>query len=134
MSAITDSARGRECLLRLPGVCCGDAAKTVWAHSNSSRHGKGGALKAHDVFGCYACYDCHMVFDGQYARPAGLTKAMVERLFAVAMVKSQSILIGLGLWDGKTIPARSKGRPAKSKKIPVAGMTPLQRAYLKASA
>jgi len=127
MSAITDSAHGRECELKLPGVCCGDPEKTVWAHSNSHRHGKGGALKAYDQNGCYACYFCHMVYDRQYARPAGLTLAMVERAFAVAMARSQTILVRLGLWDGKNNAPRSQSRPAKSKKIPVRGLSHLQR-------
>lgn len=127
MSAITDSARGRECELKLQGVCCGDPEKTVWAHSNSHVHGKGGALKAYDHNGCYACYYCHMVYDRQYARPSGLTLAMVDRAFAVAMARSQSVLIYLGLWDGMSNAPRAQKRPAKSRKIPVVGQSMLQR-------
>lgn len=127
MSAITDSAQGRECEMRLPGVCCGDPEKTVWAHSNSHVHGKGGALKAYDQFGCYACYQCHMVYDRQWSRPAGLTQLMVEFMFSVAMTRSQHILVQLGLWDGKSNAPRSQARPAKSKKIPVHGLSHLQR-------
>jgi len=127
LSAITDSARGQDCQLRLPGVCNGNPETTVWAHSNSAEHGKGGALKAFDQNGCYACYACHMVYDRQYPRPAGLSLLDVLHLFLHAMQRSQKILVRRGLWDGVSDVPRSKKRPAKSRKIPVTGRSALQR-------
>lgn len=49
------------CLLRLP--CCegGDAGEP--AHSNQSKHGKGGAMKAHDCFHVPGCRACHRELD-----------------------------------------------------------------------
>lgn len=35
----------------------------VAAHSNQSRDGKGGALKAHDYRVAYCCFECHGVID-----------------------------------------------------------------------
>lgn len=52
-------ARGKPCLLQIPGVCNNDPATTVACHSNASYHGKAGARKAddqHTVWGCYACH------------------------------------------------------------------------------
>jgi hypothetical protein len=56
---LRDSAKHESC------VSCGANDGTiVWAHSNSSRHGKGAGLKAHDLFGAYLCYRCHTNYDG----------------------------------------------------------------------
>jgi len=61
---ITKSARGETCTLRLPG-CDGGGETTVWAHSNYSEDGKGKGVKADDIFGCYACDNCHGILDGR---------------------------------------------------------------------
>lgn len=127
MSKITDSARGMECQMLLPGICVGGTETTVWAHSNSYSDGKGRSLKAHDHCGAYACYQCHAVYDRQMTRPAGMTHEMVELLFTKAMRLSQSILVRLKLWDGVSIPERARSKPAKSRKIPVTGLSALQR-------
>jgi hypothetical protein len=49
------------CYLNLPGVCEGGAGEP--AHSNQSKHGKGGSIKAHDCFVVPACRACHREFD-----------------------------------------------------------------------
>jgi hypothetical protein len=55
---LTQSAKHESC------VSCGaDDGTIVWAHSNSQKHGKGMGIKAHDLFGCYLCHECHRVFD-----------------------------------------------------------------------
>ena len=38
-------------------------SSVVWAHSNLYNHGKGGARKAHDCFGFFACHQCHSMID-----------------------------------------------------------------------
>lgn len=62
--AVLDLARGRECLLCVPGVCqdrCGET--TVACHSNMSRHGKAGARKADDFWSVWGCAACHEWLD-----------------------------------------------------------------------
>jgi RNA polymerase subunit RPABC4/transcription elongation factor Spt4 len=55
---LTQSAKHESC------VSCGaDDGTVVWAHSNSSKHGKGMGIKAHDLFGAYLCSKCHYIFD-----------------------------------------------------------------------
>jgi hypothetical protein len=49
-----------SCTLELPG--CEHTAGEP-AHSNQSRHGKGGSLKAHDCFFASACRSCHREID-----------------------------------------------------------------------
>ncbi|QKQ51100.1 DUF1364 family protein [Achromobacter denitrificans] len=46
--ALLALAKGMPCKIRVPGVCCGDRQTVVACHSNQSRHGKAGWLKAHD--------------------------------------------------------------------------------------
>jgi len=81
MSKIRDSARNEDCTIRLPLVCSFDPAQTVLAHPNTHRAGKGGAKKAADELGAYACYCCHMVIDGQHALPRHMTREEVELAF-----------------------------------------------------
>lgn len=55
---LRDSAKHESC------VSCGKNDGTiVWAHSNTQRHGKGTGIKAHDIFGCYLCHNCHADYD-----------------------------------------------------------------------
>lgn len=56
-------ARGRYCLLRIPGICCGRHDTVVACHSNSSDHGKGGARKADDQWTVWGCWNCHCWLD-----------------------------------------------------------------------
>lgn len=61
---LTDSAKYESC------VSCGaDDETIVWAHSNLLRHGKGTAIKAHDLFGAYLCHFCHNLYDVEWAGP-----------------------------------------------------------------
>lgn len=58
---LLDLAYELGCQLQLPGICEGGPGEP--AHSNQSRHGKGGALKAHDCFFASACRSCHREID-----------------------------------------------------------------------
>lgn len=60
------ACRGEECYLLVPGVCCsvGWAHESVVdCHSNQSKHGKGGALKAKHEFTVPGCAPCHAWLD-----------------------------------------------------------------------
>lgn len=56
-------ARGKRCLLQVPGVCNCDPKTTVAAHSNWSIHGKSGARKADDIYVVNSCSACHTWLD-----------------------------------------------------------------------
>jgi hypothetical protein len=60
---VLDSARGQPCAARFPGICNGNAETTVWAHLNGAAFGKGTSIKAHDVLGFHACFNCHRYYD-----------------------------------------------------------------------
>lgn len=57
---LLDLAYAIPCQLNLPG-CDGGVGEP--AHSNQSRHGKGGSIKAHDCFFASGCRSCHREID-----------------------------------------------------------------------
>lgn len=68
------------CMLRFPG-CEGGAGEP--AHSNQSKHGKGGALKAHDCFHIPACRSCHRELDQGRSMERELKFAEWDRAFGL---------------------------------------------------
>lgn len=116
MSKITESARMESCTLRLPGVCRNDRETTVWAHENVLPGGKalGKKLARVDHRGAYACYRCHMILDGQAARPPGLSRDFVLTRFAAAMTESAELLKAKGLWPTDEFLERRPVRAAKA--------------------
>ena len=77
--AVLDSARGQPCSFRFPGICGGDPETTVWAHLNGARFGKGAGIKAHDILGGHACFQCHAYLDvGHGTKPILDNETMLE--------------------------------------------------------
>jgi hypothetical protein len=66
---LRESAQGKDCQLRIPGVCNGNPETVVWCHLNGQEYGKGMGHKAHDLFGFYGCSACHDVYDGRARIP-----------------------------------------------------------------
>ncbi len=97
MSKITESARGEDCQVRLPGVCSFDPTQTVWAHANGAAAGKGMGHKSPDALGAYACYSCHMVIDGHLPLPADLSREDVLIAFHEGHQRSFIKLLEKGL-------------------------------------
>lgn len=56
-------AAGKECYLRLPGICNYDPASTVLAHIRRGNTA-GGGMKPADINGTPLCSACHAVYDG----------------------------------------------------------------------
>lgn len=86
-NAIRKSAKGEDCTVRLPG-CPHDPEQTIWSHYRGGAGGKGGALKASDVAGAYACTHCDAVYDGQRPRPDGMTKDAVDLAWLEGHIRS----------------------------------------------
>lgn len=91
MSKLTKSARDQECQIRIPGVCNHDTTTTVLAHLN----GGGMAYKHSDIHGAYSCSRCHAVVDGE--KQDDWTPDMLKLFHHEAMVRTQNIMLGLGL-------------------------------------
>lgn len=62
-AVLLEMARGRPCLILVPGLCNHRLDTTVACHSNSSRHGKAGARKADDQYTVWGCAACHLWLD-----------------------------------------------------------------------
>ncbi len=58
---LRESARGRECTLRIPGHCNHDASTSVLAHAPFG--GRGIGVKASDAHAVIACAGCHDALD-----------------------------------------------------------------------
>lgn len=68
--ALLAMARGKPCLLQVPGVCNGDPRTTVACHSNLGIHGKAKARKADDHYSVFGCSSCHAWLDTSGAAKA----------------------------------------------------------------
>jgi hypothetical protein len=93
--ALLDLAKGMPCKLQVPDVCCGDAATVVACHSNQSRHGKAGWLKAHDWATAWGCATCHAYID---QNQTGATYEEKVALWEAGFKETRLTLIVLGLW------------------------------------
>ena len=59
-------AEGRECQVRIPGVCNNDRNTVILAHVNEkSVVGAGMGMKVDDAFGAICCHACHDAIDGR---------------------------------------------------------------------
>ena len=61
MSKLRQSARGRDCQVRIPGTCKNDTSTTVLAHLNGGGMGR----KRKDIHAAFCCGACHDVVDGR---------------------------------------------------------------------
>ena len=62
MTNLREAARGRDCMVRLAGVCNFDPATTVLAHYRLAGI-SGMGMKAPDEIGSWACSACHAYVD-----------------------------------------------------------------------
>jgi hypothetical protein len=99
VSKITESARGEQCQIRIPGVCTGNPESTVWAHANGSAAGKGIGMKSPDILGSYACQACHDEYDRRNRKSFrfGHRREDVELWFWQGHARSICILLDKGL-------------------------------------
>lgn len=94
MSKITDSAHGKDCLIRLPG-CSHNPEETVHAHLRMSTTGMG--QKEIDLLGARACMYCHDCVDMRRRPPAGYELRDVEIAFHEGIFRTQQALIEEGI-------------------------------------
>jgi hypothetical protein len=95
MSKLTKSAKGRNCTIRLPGVCNHYNETVVLAHINGVRFGHGVGHKVNDLHGAYACSACHDIVDGRFK--THYTKEELKLAHYEGMIETQMIMIAEGL-------------------------------------
>lgn len=89
---LTKAARGRECQIRLPGVCNGNPETVVLAHYRLSGT-CGTGIKPNDLQGAWACSACHDACDG---RGGDFERDYVRLAHAEGVMRTQDLLIKEG--------------------------------------
>ena len=87
---LRDSARGRECQIRLPGICNHNPETTVLCHLNGGGMGR----KNSDLLAAFGCSACHDEVD---RRTRLLDSAIVSLAHYEGVVKTQQIWMDEGL-------------------------------------
>lgn len=88
MSKLTDEARGRDCQIRIPGICNRNPETTVAAHYRLAGT-CGTAIKPDDTQAAWTCSACHDEVD----RRTRLIDANDARLMhAEGVMRTQEIL------------------------------------------
>lgn len=102
MSKLTESARGQDCQIRIPGVCNFDPETTVLAHLPGGGMGK----KQPDWMGAFACSACHDAIDGRTRPPGRWTRHGADLdYYRIAhyegVIRTQAIWFEMGLLEVK---------------------------------
>ena len=92
MSKIRKAARGRECQVRLPGLCNGNSETVVLAHYRMAGI-CGTGMKPHDLLGAWACSACHDEID---RRTRQIPAEDARRYHLEGMVRTLATLIAEG--------------------------------------
>ena len=90
---IRKSARGQDCTVNIPGVCCYVPETTVYAHATVLPPTGIMGGKQNDVLGgYYACHSCHDKMDGRtFDAPSKEDKLFYEYR---AVVRTWRIILG----------------------------------------
>lgn len=91
MSKLRESARGQDCLVRLPGVCNRNPETVVLAHLG----GGGMGMKRKNHEGAFCCYNCHQVLDGAANSQFSPNELKLFHLEGVMRTQIEWIKIGL---------------------------------------
>jgi hypothetical protein len=87
MSALTDYARGKDCEIRVPGVCNFNPETTVACHVPlMGNHGTG--FKPMDLHIAFGCSDCHDAVDRR--RFLELDRDFVRQCHVEGMMRTQA--------------------------------------------
>ncbi|MDA5482163.1 DUF1364 domain-containing protein [Yersinia intermedia] len=88
MANLRKEARGRECQIRIPGVCNGNDETSVLAHYRMSGT-CGTGIKPDDLQAAIGCSDCHDAIDGR--KKSDYTRDELRLLHAEGVFRTQAI-------------------------------------------
>ena len=92
MSKLRKSAKGRNCEVRIPGVCNFNPETVVLAHLG----GAGMGLKRNEVHGAFCCSSCHDEIDGRTI-DSEFTRRDLKLMHHQGVERTQDIWIEEGL-------------------------------------
>lgn len=93
MANLRKEARGRDCQIRIPGVCNFNPETTVLAHYRMAGT-SGTAIKPDDAQGAWSCSLCHDAIDGR--TKTEYTRDDLRLMHAEGVFRTQAILRGEG--------------------------------------
>lgn len=96
---LRDYARGQECQIRIPGICCGDNDTVVLCHVRMAGI-TGMSQKSDDLLGAHGCVTCHDEVD---RRTRLLSEDESKLLFLEGIIRTQHLLISRGVVDAKGV-------------------------------
>jgi hypothetical protein len=94
---LTKLARGEDCLIRVPHICCGNPERVVLCHVKLIGI-SGYGLKSPDALAAYGCGPCHDYVDGRVIPPEFPATHDERRLMLLeGMARTQYKLIQRGI-------------------------------------
>lgn len=87
-------ARGQDCTVRIPGICCHNPETVVLAHYRMAGLA-GVGMKPSPLVGAWACASCHNEIDGR-TRLSGLPREQLRLIHAEACLRTLARLIEMG--------------------------------------
>lgn len=95
-SAITRSARGMHCTVRL-AMPCASPETVVYAHLYMTGR-RAASQPKEDLHGCYACKACHDIIDRRGDEWLALDPLLIAERTLDGMMETQKILLERGLF------------------------------------
>ena len=89
-------AKGRECQIRIPGICNGNPETVVLCHIHKPSIGGGMGLKANDVLATFGCSSCHDVVDRRVQLKTCFGPSEIDICFYEGVFRTQNILLKEG--------------------------------------
>ena len=93
-SKLTKAARGRDCQIRVPGVCNGNPETTVLAHYRLAGTRSGMSIKPHDLQAAWACSACHDAVDSR--SKTEFSRDELRHMHLEGIVRTLDILVAEG--------------------------------------
>ena len=87
-------AKGKPCLIRIPGWCNREPETTVLCHYRLVGY-SGMGLKNFDMLGAFGCSDCHDVVDGRRGQEFSRSQRLLY--LAEGVMRTQAYLIEHGI-------------------------------------
>ena len=91
---LTRAARGRDCQVRIPGICNGNPETTILAHYRLAGTRSGMGIKPNDLQGAWACSACHDAVDGRVA--SEFNRHELRMMHLEGLVRTLDILVSEG--------------------------------------
>lgn len=91
---LRNSARGQDCLIRVPGYCLFMPETVVLCHYRIAGI-SGIGMKSPDLLGAFGCSACHAVVDGQ--QQSHFTREELRLMLAEGVFRTQLVWLDSGI-------------------------------------